>query len=161
MRRRSFLLALTAALAIGPAAYASDLSDDVVRRLKKGGYRIISVDRTFLGRVRIRAAKGNGEREIVLNPVTGEILRDLWVSGGPDSDSYDDGGSDNGGGSTDNGGSDDGGGSDDSGGSTDNGGSDDGGGEDSGKDSSKDRSDDSGKGDGDNSGKGGDGGEKG
>ena len=143
MRRRSFLLALTAALAIGPAAYASDLSDDVVRRLKKGGYRIISVDRTFLGRVRIRAAKGNGEREIVLNPVTGEILRDLWVSGGPDSDSYDDGGSDNGGGSTDNGGSDDG------------------GGEDSGKDSSKDRSDDSGKGDGDNSGKGGDGGEKG
>ena len=143
MRRRSFLLALTAALAIGPAAYASDLSDDVVRRLKKGGYRIISVDRTFLGRVRIRAAKGNGEREIVLNPVTGEILRDLWVSGGPDSDSYDDGGSDNGGGSTDNGGSDDG------------------GGEDSGKDGSKDRSDDSGKGDGDNSGKGGDGGEKG
>ncbi|MGB4827095.1 MAG: hypothetical protein WBP18_07425 [Paracoccaceae bacterium] len=143
MRRRSFLLALTAALAIGPAAYASDLSDDVVRRLKKGGYRIISVDRTFLGRVRIRAAKGNGEREIVLNPVTGEILRDLWVSGGPDSDSYDDGGSDNGGGSTDNGGSDDG------------------GGEDSGKDGSKDRSDDSGKDDGDNSGKGGDGGEKG
>ena len=84
MNRRTFVTSLAALLASSGQRFARDYAEDIVRELRRGGYRIVSVTRTFLGRVRIRAAKNRGEREIILNPATGEILRDLWVAGGFD-----------------------------------------------------------------------------
>jgi hypothetical protein len=72
---------LTSAVFTAGVAEAKDLSDDVVRQLKRNGYKVLSVSRTLLGRTRIRAAKGGGEREIIMNAATGEILRDVWIAG--------------------------------------------------------------------------------
>ncbi|MGL6209476.1 MAG: hypothetical protein ACRC14_06565, partial [Paracoccaceae bacterium] len=40
----------------------------------------VQVERTLLGRERITGARGGGSREIIVNPNTGEILRDLWLN---------------------------------------------------------------------------------
>lgn len=82
MRRRVFLAALVGGMAAAGMAEARDRSDDIVRELKRKGYRITEVGRTFLGRVRILATRDGGRREIIVNPVTGEILRDLWIARG-------------------------------------------------------------------------------
>ena len=93
MRRRVFLAALLGAVATAGPVLARDRSDDIVRQLKKNGYRIVDVSRTFLGRVRIVASRKGGRREIIVNPSTGEILRDLWLTrekGGADQGEWDD-----------------------------------------------------------------------
>lgn len=54
----------------------------ITRHLAQQGYDGIEVSRTFLGRYRIEAEKNGKEREIILNPATGEILRDYWEDGG-------------------------------------------------------------------------------
>lgn len=157
MKRRDFLGGICGVVMTPAVAWARDYSDGIVRELKRNGYRINSVARTLLGRVKIVASNRRGVREIIVNPATGEILRDLWVSGGgatdvalEDRDVDDDSGSDDSGsddsGSDDSGGDDNGG--DDSGG--DDGGDDNGGDRDDSKDDSKDDGDDnSGKGGGD------------
>ena len=55
-----------------------DLVDAITHQLRDQGFSRIEVSRTLLGRTRIVAHSGDGEREIILNPNTGEILRDLW-----------------------------------------------------------------------------------
>lgn len=82
MRRRVFLAALVGGMAAAGMAEARDRSDDIVRELKRNGYRVTEVGRTFLGRVRILVTRDGGRREIIVNPVTGEILRDLWIARG-------------------------------------------------------------------------------
>lgn len=82
MNRRSFLGAVLASVSLGSAAEAKDYADDVLRQLRRNGYEVISVSRTLLGRTRIRATRKGGEREIILNAATGEILRDVWIAGG-------------------------------------------------------------------------------
>lgn len=62
----------------GLPAFA-DIADDVVSELRSMGYDEISVERTLLGRVKIEAEGAAGEREIIVNPRTGEILRDLFI----------------------------------------------------------------------------------
>lgn len=101
MNRRLFFGSLSAALLCGSAAFARDYSDEVLRQLRRNGYDVVSVSRTLLGRTRIRAAKGGGEREIILNAATGEILRDVWIaartdgkSGSSDDDEKEDDGKD-------------------------------------------------------------------
>ncbi|MCB6178968.1 hypothetical protein LHP98_12625 [Rhodobacter sp. Har01] len=138
MNRRRFLALGAAALAVAQPAHAKDIVAQIVRQLEKRGYSEITVSRTLLGRVRIVGRGSKGSREIILNPATGEILRDLTTR------------SDNSGRSGDllDGGDDDGGGD---GGGGDGGGGDDGGGDDGGDD---DGGDDDGD-DGDNSGSGG------
>lgn len=79
MQRREFLITLAGGLVLGVPAYAA-FSDDVVAQLMAQGYRNISQSRTWLGRVRILAYRDGGVREIVMNPRTGEILRDLWTA---------------------------------------------------------------------------------
>lgn len=113
MNRRAFLvLASSAAVFLASPAHA-DFVDAVRAQLQKQGYSQISVSSTLLGRSRILAKSKSGTREIILNPRTGEILRDLWFSAqggtGPsivgsdedddedDDDRDDDGGDDNGG----------------------------------------------------------------
>jgi hypothetical protein len=80
-------------------AYA-DYVNSVRDQLRQQGYRQISVSSTMLGRTRIVAKSKTGTREIIMNPRTGEILRDLWSSAqgssgpsivGSDADDPDDG----------------------------------------------------------------------
>ncbi len=80
MNRRQFLFIGTAAALVPGAAFAKDFADKIVRRLRKQGYTDITSSRTFLGRVRIVAWRGGESREIILNPYTGEILRDVWTA---------------------------------------------------------------------------------
>jgi hypothetical protein len=82
MKRRAFLAGLAAGVALATPAAAQDYVDSVVRQLKRLGFASIAQERTLLGRVRITASRGDGKREIVLNPRTGEVLRDLWFPGG-------------------------------------------------------------------------------
>lgn len=62
------LLAPLPALAVEP--------DEIVTQLRAQGFNQITVNRTFLGRIKIEAQASKLHREIVLNPKTGEILRD-------------------------------------------------------------------------------------
>jgi hypothetical protein len=111
---------------------AASYADQVIAQLTKLGFSGISVEATWLGRIRIVGKRADGMREIVLNPRTGEILRDVWspVSGSSArrlviDDVEDDGDHDNDGGGGDDGGDDSGSdsGSHDDGGSDDNSGS--------------------------------------
>lgn len=52
-----------------------------VQQLLWDGYEEIEVTQTLLGRIRIKAEKGDIEREIIFNPQTGEILRDYSQGG--------------------------------------------------------------------------------
>lgn len=79
MDRRIFLSALCASLACASAGYAASFEDSVVSQLRAQGYGAISLERTLLGRVRILAQMGARRREIILNPRTGEILRDIML----------------------------------------------------------------------------------
>lgn len=74
----SFLAALLIALPpVGAAAQPA--VESILRQLRAQGYSQITVSDTWLGRVRFLAI-GNGlRREIILNPATGEILRDYWT----------------------------------------------------------------------------------
>lgn len=83
MDRRTFLV-MVGAVAVSTPALA-DHEDDIIERLTEEGYERIDVTRTLLGRVRIVAFKGRLQRELVLNPRTGEILRDIVTSRGDDS----------------------------------------------------------------------------
>lgn len=82
MTPRLLLQVLVFTLTLASGAMAQGYADDVVQQLKVQGYADISVETTFLGRVRIVAAADGGHREIILNPRTGEILRDLWIVAG-------------------------------------------------------------------------------
>jgi hypothetical protein len=79
MNRRILLAALMASLATAGSAVADGFADTIVRQLRAQGYSDVSVSDTWLGRTRIFAQSGNSEREIVLNPRTGEILRDIYI----------------------------------------------------------------------------------
>lgn len=73
MRKLMFTLALC--VLAGPV-WAADVSAAWVKQLALDGYEEISISRTWLGRMRIVAEKGDIEREIILNRSTGEVLRD-------------------------------------------------------------------------------------
>ncbi len=62
-------------------AFADPLTESVVRQLQERGYQEVIVTRTWLGRNRIVATSPGRLREIILNPTTGEILRDFQISG--------------------------------------------------------------------------------
>ncbi|WP_374432888.1 hypothetical protein [Tabrizicola sp.] len=78
MKRRAFLSGLVAGVALAGPALAQGLVDDIVGQLRRQGFRSVVTERTLLGRVRIVASRADGSREIIVNPRTGEILRDLW-----------------------------------------------------------------------------------
>jgi len=84
-------------LTLAPAAAFADRADDVrdyiVGELREDGYSDIRMSRTLLGRMRFVALRHDARREIVVNPRTGEILRDYVQflasgSGGSGSGSY-------------------------------------------------------------------------
>ena len=69
---------LAANLAV-PAA-AQDIRGEIEAALVAQGYEIVQVGRTWLGRLRVVAQNDEIRREIVVNPTTGEVLRDYSVS---------------------------------------------------------------------------------
>lgn len=77
MNRRLFSAILLTALAAPVSALAGPLEDRIVAQLRSQGFDSISVSRTLLGRTRFVATNDEVNREIILNPRTGEILRDL------------------------------------------------------------------------------------
>jgi len=79
MKRRKFLAGLLCGLIAATPAAAQDYVEDIVSQLREQGFSNILQESTLLGRVRIMASSGDGQREIILNPLTGEILRDLWI----------------------------------------------------------------------------------
>ncbi len=79
MQRRRFISLLTAALmAAGPVSGQS-LRESVIAQLAGQGFARITVSRTLLGRMRFVAENDLYRREIVINPGTGEVLRDYLV----------------------------------------------------------------------------------
>ena len=58
-----------------PGSYA----DQIVQQLSAQRFSDITVEITLLGRIRIKGHNGQGLREIIMNPNTGEILRDMWI----------------------------------------------------------------------------------
>ena len=76
MKNRATLAAVVALWA--GMASAETLVDQVTRQLAAQGYTEITVSKTWLGRIRVEASGGTATREIILNPRTGEILRDYW-----------------------------------------------------------------------------------
>lgn len=82
-----FSLASAFAVAVAPAVALADISvyaKQVEAELRKQGFTKISVGRSWFGRTLIHAQSKTERREIVLNPHTGEILRDYTrpLSGG-------------------------------------------------------------------------------
>lgn len=143
MNRRAFLSVAVCGVVAAMPALASSFVDEVVRQLRALGFTEIRVKTTLLGRTQITAIRADGAREIILNPRTGEILRDLWVGlngrSGPSSLIDFDSNNSGTGGGTDDAGDDTG---DDDTGDGDTGGGDTGGGSDS-EDDPSDSEDDS------------------
>jgi hypothetical protein len=81
MNRRAFLAGLGGLMMASPARADAPL-DRVLRDLRRLGYDSITVSNTLLGRTRVFAEGASASREIILNPRTGEILRDLWMPKG-------------------------------------------------------------------------------
>ena len=73
-------LVLFAAVAAPAAAetVGDQVQDRIIAQLTSQGFTHIRVSTTFLGRVRIYATSPDFVREIIVNPRTGEILRDYW-----------------------------------------------------------------------------------
>lgn len=71
-----------AGLVMASTAHAQEFADVIVAQLRADGFSEIATEQTWLGRTRIVASGAEGKREIVVNPNTGEILRDLWLNRG-------------------------------------------------------------------------------
>ena len=82
-----FLPALGIVSALTGPSFAQTVEERLIAGLTGEGYTILEHGRTFLGRLRIVAENGTLHREIVVNPSTGEVLRDYAVAladlGGP------------------------------------------------------------------------------
>ena len=85
---RSILLGLILGWIMVTPGLTQDRLNALVDTLRAQGYARITVERTWLGRYRIEAKGRNGEREIVLNERTGEVLRD-YVEFDDDDDDHD------------------------------------------------------------------------
>jgi hypothetical protein len=90
MNRRILVTAACLGLLTAGAAMARDFADTIVSQLRAQGYSEVTVTSTWLNRTRIFAQSRDAEREIILNPRTGEILRDLYTGSGSDARIYDD-----------------------------------------------------------------------
>ncbi len=82
MYRRSLILTLTIWSLTATFALAESSTDQIKRQLRDQGFSQITVAQTWLGRTRIVGQSKSGQREIILNPRTGEILRDLFTDSG-------------------------------------------------------------------------------
>lgn len=73
-------LLFAAAITLAPiSASADQIRESIVTQLRSQGFTSITVSRTLLGRARVVAQSPTLDREIIFNPVTGEIIRDYWT----------------------------------------------------------------------------------
>jgi hypothetical protein len=79
MKRRDLIAGICAGILAASVAHAQGFADQIISQLRDQGYSDIAVSNTWLGRTRILAHSGDGEREIIIDPRTGEILRDLFT----------------------------------------------------------------------------------
>lgn len=80
MKRRQIILGAALFVTVGLVAGGAMAADPVavtLRALEREGYRIVTTKRTLLGRMRIVATRHGLTREVVIDPRTGEVLRDL------------------------------------------------------------------------------------
>lgn len=80
LKRIVFILVLATAMPVAQPVFANPIADSAVSQLRKQGYSDIQVQRTLLGRIRITATSETYTRELVIHPITGEIMRDRWSS---------------------------------------------------------------------------------
>ena len=73
------LLAGLVLVSLAASANARTVEERLIAGLKSQGYVILEDGYTFLGRLRIVAENATYHREIVVNPETGEVLRDYAV----------------------------------------------------------------------------------
>ncbi len=73
------LLAVALWVGLVGVGWAQTVEQQLVASLQAQGYMILEQGYTFLGRLRIVAENGVFRREIVVNPGTGEILRDYAI----------------------------------------------------------------------------------
>lgn len=71
------LVGLMLAAVMAVPALAETWEDRIAEALVGLGYEVTMVHRTLLGRVRIVAVNDTARREIVINPHSGEVLRDF------------------------------------------------------------------------------------
>ena len=79
LRHPKLLSLLLAGLLAAQPAFAQSLADDIALQMTRLGFVEVAIDETWLGRVRVTGTRNGTSREIILNPNTGEILRDLWL----------------------------------------------------------------------------------
>lgn len=84
MMGRKVMGALLAGAMGATPVFADVFAANIVEQLQTEGFKTISMERTWLGRTRIVAEGELGQREIIVNPNNGEILRDLLVRLNPD-----------------------------------------------------------------------------
>lgn len=80
-RRQIMFAALAMGLMLSPTlAHADDDEiEDIIEDLREDwGFERIDATTSLLGRVQIRAVNAAWVREMVVNPRTGEVLRDVW-----------------------------------------------------------------------------------
>ena len=77
----ALLFVVMLVLAGGMARAAPDYAGQVVRQLADQGYRQIEVRRSLLGKVIVTGSRPGQQREIVIDPRNGELLRDLVRQG--------------------------------------------------------------------------------
>ena len=75
---RKFLMVLVLTGMTPLLAHAGSIVDKILPQLESQGFDRVEISKTWLGRTRIIATAPGSRREIILNPRTGEILRDLW-----------------------------------------------------------------------------------
>lgn len=78
MTRSSLIFSAALGIALAGPALAQDYVGSITGQLRDLGFEQIEVKQTLLGRARIIARSADGQREIILNPNNGEILRDFW-----------------------------------------------------------------------------------
>ena len=90
MRFFRYAPALALSVSLATTGYATPGQDIVISSLQAQGFEVTLVHWTLLGRIRIIAVSADIRREIVINPTTGEILRDysqrIVAAAAPDRD---------------------------------------------------------------------------
>ena len=80
MNGQKLLALVLGGLMAASPVFAGGLADKIAQKMTQLGFSGVRVEETFLGRARITGTRAGVSREIIVNPNTGEILRDLWLN---------------------------------------------------------------------------------
>jgi hypothetical protein len=74
----SVWVSISLIFAVG-STMASDYAEDYLKMITDDGFTVVSVTKTWLGRVQGESETEDNRRETVFNPLTGELLQDLII----------------------------------------------------------------------------------